>query len=75
MLWLKSLFSELGYMVSGSPILWCDNTAAKSMSENPVFHSLTKCFEIEIHFVQEKVDIRYVPSEYQTTDILTKGCQ
>ena len=68
-LWLKSLFSELGYSFSGSPVLWCEKTLAKSIGKNPVFHSQTNHIEIDIHFVRENVengdvDIRYLPSEY-----------
>ena len=68
-LWLKSLFSELGYLCVHTPIIWSDNQAAKSIVENPVFHARTKHFEINIHFVREKVEknefeIRYVPTTY-----------
>ena len=76
-LWLKSLFSELGYPCAHTPILWCDNLAAKSIVENPVFHSHTKHIEIDVHFGQEKVEngkvqIRYVPTLHQVADIFTK---
>ena len=37
LMWLKSLFQELGYPCVVIPIIWSDNLAAKSMSENPVF--------------------------------------
>ena len=33
-MWLKSLFTELGYSLSHTPVLWCDNLAAKSIEEN-----------------------------------------
>ena len=77
-MWLKSLFSELGYPLAHVPILWCDNLAAKSIVENLVFHSRTKHIEIDVHFVREKVEIgeveiRYVPTLHQVTDIFTKG--
>ena len=55
-LWLKSLFSELGYPFSSSPIIWCDNTAAKSIAENPFFHSWTKHTKIDVHFIRERVE-------------------
>jgi len=76
-MWLKSLFTELGYSLSHVPVLWCDNLATKSIAENSVFHSRTKHIEINVHFVREKVenaeiDIRYVPTLYQVADIFTK---
>ena len=56
LLWLKSLFVELGYPNVTTPVLWCDNLAAKSMAENPVFHSRTKHVGVDVHFVREKVE-------------------
>ena len=69
-MWLKSLFTELGYSLSHVPVLWCDNLATKSIVENLVFHFYTKHIKIDVHFVQEKVEngdieIRYVPTLYQ----------
>ena len=68
-MWLKSLFSELGYPCAHILVLWSDNLAAKSITENPVFHARTKHLEIDIYFVREKVEngeveIRYVPTDY-----------
>lgn len=54
-LWLKSLFAEMGYPILGVPTIWCDNTGAASLAQNPVFHSRTKHVEIDIHFVREKI--------------------
>ena len=57
LMWLKSLFLELGYPCTATPIVWSDNLAAKSMAENPIFHSRTKHVEIDVHFVHEKVEM------------------
>ena len=62
-----------------SPILWCNNIEVRSLASNLVFHAKKKKkqIEIDIHFVRQKViakelDIRYVPTEEQIVDLLTK---
>ena len=53
--WLQSLFAELGVKTMHSPILWCDNIGVGSLASNPMFHAKTTHIEIDIHFVREKV--------------------
>lgn len=77
-LWLKSLFSELGYLLAHTPFLWCDNLATKCIAENLMFHSRTKHSEIDVHFAREKaecgeVEIQYVPTQHQVADIFIEG--
>ena len=77
-LWLSSLFAELGIRLPHCPILWCDNQGAGSLAQNPVFHARTKHIEIDVHFVREKIasgllKVQYVPTEHQCADILTKA--
>ena len=76
-MWLNSLLSEIGIHNHEPAIIWCDNVGAKQLAANPVFHSRTKHIEIDIHYIRDKVqskeiEVRYIPSEEQTVDILTK---
>ncbi|KAH9669972.1 retrovirus-related pol polyprotein from transposon RE1 [Citrus sinensis] len=75
--WLQSLFSELKLQCTEKPVIWCDNLSATELAHNPVFHPRTKHIEIDIHYVRDKVlagelSIKYVPSEEQVADIMTK---
>ncbi|KAL5841901.1 hypothetical protein ACOSQ3_012504 [Xanthoceras sorbifolium] len=77
-IWLKSLLAELGFPISSPAVVWCDNMGANALALNPVYHSRTKHVEIDVHFIREKVaskeiEPRYIPTEFQVADILTKG--
>ncbi|KAJ0852480.1 putative RNA-directed DNA polymerase [Helianthus annuus] len=78
LMWLKNLLSELNVICSLPMVLHCDSEAAMSIAANPVFHERTKHFELDLHFLREKVangvinPIKVV-SEKQLADIFTKG--
>ena len=77
-LWLQSLFDELGVpQLTAVPVIWCDNMGANLLASNPVFHARTKHIEVDIHFIREKIEakqleVRFVPTEEQVADVLTK---
>ena len=77
LIWLESLFQELGHPLHGPPILWCDNIGATYLSANPVFHARTKHIEIDFHFIRERVarhqlSVQFISTQDQLADILTK---
>ncbi|KAL5856595.1 hypothetical protein ACOSQ3_004053 [Xanthoceras sorbifolium] len=77
-LWVQSLFSELGLTVPSCAIIWYDNTSAASLAHNAVFHARTKHIEIDVHFIREKIaskqlTVQCVPTELQKADIFTKA--
>ncbi|GJT02075.1 retrovirus-related pol polyprotein from transposon TNT 1-94 [Tanacetum coccineum] len=62
--------------VAGLPI-FCDNTSAIAISNNPVLHSRTKHIDIRYHFIRDHVlkgdiELHFIPSQYQLADIFTK---
>ncbi|KAJ0456205.1 putative RNA-directed DNA polymerase [Helianthus annuus] len=78
LMWLRNLLSELGVNCSLPMSLFCDSQAALSIAANPVFHERTKHFELDLHFLREKVadgviKTEKVDSESQLADVFTKG--
>jgi hypothetical protein len=77
-IWVQSLFQELGISQPQPSILWCDNIGATYLSANPVFHARMKHIEVDYHFVREcvsqkRLQIKFISSKYQLVDIFTKS--
>nr|KYP66951.1 Copia protein [Cajanus cajan] len=75
--WIQSLLSEL-QVNTATPTIYCDNLGAVMLAANPIMHSRTKHFELDLYFVRDKVLTRaiqvfHLPSQFQVADILTKS--
>ncbi|GJT28690.1 hypothetical protein Tco_0908965 [Tanacetum coccineum] len=75
-LWMKSQLSDYDNLYKMVPI-FCDNTSAIAISNNPVLHSRTKHIDIRYHFIRDHIlkgdfKIHFIPTEYQLADIFTK---
>ena len=76
--WIHQLLSEIGFNITVSAKLWCDNQIALHIASNLVFHERTKHIEVNCHFIREKiqdglVSTGYVKTGEQLRDILTKA--
>ena len=77
-LWIRKLLGELGFHQTHASLLYCDNKAAISISENLVQHDRTKHVEIDRHFIKEKLKSKVIRlpltrTKDQSADILTKA--
>ena len=75
-LWMKSQLSDYGIQYKMVPI-FCDNTSAIAISNNPVLHQRTKHIDIRYHFIRDhisngEIELHFIPTEYQLADIFTK---
>ncbi|KAL8156757.1 hypothetical protein AgCh_001747 [Apium graveolens] len=75
-LWMRNQLFDYGLTVDKIPI-FCDNTSAIAITENPLQYSRTKYINIKYHFIREHVmkgtvELHFVPSEKQIADIFTK---
>jgi len=74
--WLMSLLKEINLHTS-IPIINSDNLSVVLLTANPVMHSRTKHFEMDLHYIRDKVQkreifVRHVPARLQLADALTK---
>ncbi|GJR15842.1 hypothetical protein Tco_0798494 [Tanacetum coccineum] len=71
------LLTNFGLRFNKIP-MYCDNKSAISLCCNNVQHSRSKHIDIKIHFIKEQVEngvveLYFVNTEYQLTDIFTKA--
>ncbi|RVW18994.1 Retrovirus-related Pol polyprotein from transposon RE1 [Vitis vinifera] len=76
-MWLLSLFQEMKFTLPQPPLLLCDNLGTTQLSFNPVQHSRMKHIQIDIHFVRDLVEKKFlnvwhVHTNDQLADLLTK---
>ncbi|KAH9681326.1 retrovirus-related pol polyprotein from transposon RE1 [Citrus sinensis] len=72
------IYLELNIVQLPTPILWCDNQSAGELARNPILHSKSKHIELDVHYIRDKVlgkelEVRYIPTEEQVSDVLTKA--
>ncbi|KAJ0480735.1 putative RNA-directed DNA polymerase [Helianthus annuus] len=77
-MWIRNVLSELKVVCQLPVKLYCDSKSAISISQNPVFHERTKHFELDLHFLREKIaagiiDPEKISTDLQVADVFTKG--
>jgi hypothetical protein len=75
--WLRKLISNLFDQTPELTTIYCDNQSCIRLSEHPMFHERLKHIEIKYYFIRDKVQegevkLEYIPTDEETTDILTK---
>ncbi|GJT73036.1 hypothetical protein Tco_1032322 [Tanacetum coccineum] len=76
-LWLRTQLTDYGFHFGKIP-MYCDSKAAIAISCNPVQHSRTKYIDVKYHFIKEHVEngiveLFFLETEYQLTDLFTKA--
>jgi hypothetical protein len=77
-IWLRRLVKELGFGDSQPTTLWCNNQSSIKITKNHVFNDKTKHFEIDWHFIRQKVEngtikVNFISTHAQPADILIKA--
>ncbi|GKD90227.1 retrovirus-related pol polyprotein from transposon TNT 1-94, partial [Tanacetum coccineum] len=73
---MKSQLSDYDIHYKMVPI-FCDNTSAIAISNNPVLYFRTKHIDIRYHFIKDHIlkgdiELHFIPTKYQLADIFTK---
>jgi hypothetical protein len=76
--WLARLLAELVGGANLAPRLKVDNKSALALMKNPVHHDRSKHVDIKFHSIWEccdkkLIDVEFVGTELQLSDILTKA--
>nr|GEX48867.1 copia protein [Tanacetum cinerariifolium] len=76
-LWMRSQLTDYGFDFNKIS-LYCDNRSAIALCCNNVQHSRSKHIDIHHHFIREQVErgvveLYFVTTDYQLTDIFTKA--
>ena len=58
--------------------MYCDNTSAEHLAQNPKFHEKTKHLKRDMHYVREQVEKGFISTAHvksvdQLADLLTKS--
>ncbi|PKU70617.1 Retrovirus-related Pol polyprotein from transposon TNT 1-94 [Dendrobium catenatum] len=78
LIWIRQLLHELGCPQNNPTKLFCDNTSAIALANNPVFHARTKHIEVDCHYIREciknnSIQVHHISTKDQIADIFTKA--
>ncbi|PKU68003.1 Retrovirus-related Pol polyprotein from transposon TNT 1-94 [Dendrobium catenatum] len=77
-LWLRQLLEDFHTPQPESTTVFCDNTSAIALANNPIFHARTKHIEVDCHFIRDcikknKISVHHISTEDQLADLFTKA--
>jgi hypothetical protein len=76
-LWIRQLLTAIDFKPDNAITIFCDNNAAKALSEDPLLHARVKHIDIKFHFLREcvlrgDITLQHIPSRDNIADIFTK---
>lgn len=76
--WLRILLSDLGFSSEKPMTLFCGNTVAIEIANNPVQDDRTKHIELDRNYIKDNLDsgrikVSYIKSADHLADIMTHG--
>lgn len=76
--WISLVLKSLGIPLHNTPKLYGDNMSSVYLTANPAFHKRTKHFELDYHYVRERVAlgslmVKHISAHQQIADVFTKS--
>ncbi|PKU84059.1 Retrovirus-related Pol polyprotein from transposon TNT 1-94 [Dendrobium catenatum] len=77
-IWLRQLLADFHIPQNEPTTIFCDNTSAISLANNPIFHARTKYIEVDCHFIRDciktkQISVHHIFTEDQIADLFTKS--
>lgn len=75
--WMMKIIKELGLSEEDNTEIYCDNSSAIRLSQNPILHGKSKHIEVRFHYLRElvrtgSIKLRHCGTINQIADIFTK---
>ena len=67
--WKRAVLQEIDLGPTRPTVISIDNTSARSLAGNPVFHARTKHIDVKFHWLREKVADGSMRLEYVPTNL------
>jgi hypothetical protein len=79
-LWLRNLFSELGFAMDKPSTLYIDNQSAISVAKDPEHHGRMKHLDLRYFWLRDavqegKIQVTHCPTDKMPADLLTKALE
>ena len=77
-IWIKSLAKTINLDIKDGVLIYDDNNGCIAIANNPCNHRLIKAIDIKYHYSRDEVEngnvrLKYIESENQIADVLTKS--
>jgi len=75
--YLRQVLFDMGFKQADPTVIHVDNAGSIQLAQNAGYHSRTKHMDVRFHYIREKIQdktvrLKYIPTEDNTADILTK---
>ncbi|PKU77029.1 Retrovirus-related Pol polyprotein from transposon TNT 1-94 [Dendrobium catenatum] len=76
-IWLRRLLADFHLPQTSPTTIYCDNTSAIALANNPVYHAKTKHIDVDCHFIRDcirsnQLVVHHICTKDQIADVFTK---